>query len=225
MNLRLLAAGLCVAVVGSVPAFAQFTPIATPVASYTGSTTVLSIPGANFSTTSTLADANETLTFSNPVDVRTVPSGGWGTWNSPPATESATPKVLYNSGLSLTIGLSSPKTIFGFEVETNNSGTYSVTATFYNGATVLGTITQSIVSTSGALLAAASSGTPITSVTITAAAGSGGFAIAQLRYASPAAPPTVTSVPVLGLPAMGALAILLLACGSLLARRQKLNCE
>jgi hypothetical protein len=39
-------------------------------------------PSAQFnreSTTTTLTDGTETLTFSNTVDARTVPSGGWAT--------------------------------------------------------------------------------------------------------------------------------------------------
>src|SRR5215813_8879511 len=93
MKGQLSKACLCLVLSGT-PIFAQFVTFSTPTATYTGGTTVMSIPGANLSTTTTLTDGTETLTFSNTVDVRTVPGGGWATLNSPPAVESATPKVL-----------------------------------------------------------------------------------------------------------------------------------
>jgi hypothetical protein len=221
LKLRLLTAGLAMAVMGALPASAQFLTFATPTVPYTGGTTLVPIPGANFSTTTSLTDGVETFGFSSTVDVRTVPAGGWSTWNSPPAVESATPKVIGAPGATtLTITLSPSRATFGIEIEPN-SGTQPVTVTYFNGVTTLGTIAQSVVATSGALLFAASSSTPITSVTISVPAG-GGFAMAQFRYGSNflGIGPTV---PTAGMPAMSGLAIALLACGSLLARRQNLD--
>jgi hypothetical protein len=210
----MLAVGLCLAALGAIPTYAQFSVISTPASSYTSATTLMSIPGANSSTTSTLTDGAETLTFSSTLTVATVPSGGWSTWNSPPATESSTPKVLWGNGLtSLTITLSSGATIFGFEIEPNNNGAFNVTATFYNGATVLGSVPLTVNGMSGALLAAASStSSPITSVVVTAPAGAGGFAMAQFRH-------TASAVPALGLPGLAALALALLAAGAFIANR------
>src|SRR5262249_13171154 len=144
------------------PSFAQFTTHAQPDAAYTGITTVMAIPGANLSTTTTLTDGTETLTFSNTMDVRTVPGGGWATWSSPPNSESATPKVLaVTTGITtFTITLTPPRKTFGVELEPNN-GTQPITLTYMNGATTLGAISQSVVGNSGARLFAASSGTPI----------------------------------------------------------------
>ena len=194
MKLRLLKIGVCMALLGVAPSFAQFVTFATPTSSYTGGTTVMSIPGANFSTTSTLTDGTETLTFSSALSVRTVPSGGWATWNSPPAVESHTPKVLFFNGQNVTVTLSLASPTVGFEIEPNGPGTFSITATFFNGATNLGSIPLSINASSGALLAAASSATPITSVVVAAPAGAGGFAMAQFRYGTPPVVPTVTGV-------------------------------
>jgi hypothetical protein len=208
---------------GALPAAAQFLTFATPTSTYTGGTTVVSIPGANLSTTNTLTDGTETFTFSNTVDVRTVPAGGWATWASPPNVESSTPKVLaITTGLtSFTITLSPPRATFGIEIEPNN-GTQPITLTYFNGATTLGTISQSIVGTSGARLFAASSSTPITSVSLTIPSGASGFAMAQFRYGSTFLGAT-TAVPAAGLPALSGLALALLAGGSLLARRQNLD--
>jgi hypothetical protein len=211
------------AVMGALPASAQFLTFATPTAPYTGGTTLVPIPGANFSTTTSLTDGIETFGLSSTVDVRTVPAGGWATWNSPPNVESATPKVLaITTGLtSFTITLSPAQFTFGIEIEPNN-GTQSITLTYLNGVTTLGSITQSVVGTSGAKLFAASSSTPITSVVLTIPAAASGFAMAQWRYGSTflGIGPTV---PTAGMPALGGLAAALLACGSLLARRQNLD--
>ena len=219
MKPRLLMAFFLIAVFNS-QVFAQFTTFAAPTTGYTSGTTLLSIPGANFSTTTSLTNGTETLGFSSTLDVRTVPGGGWATWNSPPATESATPKVLAGVGLtSLTITLTPAVNTFGFEIEPNN-GTQTVTATYYNGATVLGTISQSIAGTSGALLAAASATTPITSVVITVPPAATGFAMAQFRYGGFLGS---TGVPALGTPGLSALALALIAAGSLVARRNQAN--
>jgi hypothetical protein len=220
MKHRLLWVTLLLAMLGAVPAFAQFTVIATPTSGYTSSTTVMAIPDPNFTVKSSLTDGTQTLTFSSNVDVRTaaVSGGGWATWNSPPAVESHTPKVLFaNNATTFTITLSSPSTTFGFELEPNN-GTQAFTVTYFNGGTALGSIPLTIAGTSGALLAAASTNLPITSVVITAPSAAGGFAMAQFRYG------TVTqTVPTLGPPVMGGLALALLAAGALFARRQNLD--
>jgi hypothetical protein len=220
---RLLTVGICIAMCGVIPALAQFTTYPTPVPAYTGGSTLMSIPGANFSTTTTLTDGAQTLTFSSAVGVRQVPGGGWATWNSPPNVESSAPKVLaITTGLtSLTITLGNPVTLFGVEIEPN-SGTQAVALTYYNDATVLGSISQSVVGTSGAKLFAGSASTPITSVVLTIPSGASGFAMAQFRYGNTptATTSTVVGAPALSLPAMGGLALLLVACGSLLARQQ-----
>lgn len=222
MKLRLSKACLCVWTLGAAPAFAQFITFATPTPAYTSGTTVMSIPGADFSTTSTLTDGTETLTFSSAVSARTVPGGGWATWNSPPAVESHTPRVLFaNAATTLTITLSPPQAVFGFELEPNGPGTFAMTTTFLNGATTLGSIPLNIPANSGALVSAASSSTPITSVVITAPAGANGFALAQIRRSG--SPIGISSVPTAGMPALGGLALALLAGGSLLARRQNLD--
>jgi hypothetical protein len=90
-----------------------------------------------------------------------------------------------------------------------------------NGGTALGTITQSISGASGARLAASSATQPITSVVVTAPAGAGGFAIAQLRYGFQSTPPP-TGVPTLDTTASCGLGVLLAAAGALLARKQQL---
>jgi hypothetical protein len=222
MRFGLLVTGF-VAILATAPAFAQLVTYTTPTSAYTGSTSLMSIPGANLSTTTTLTDGTETLTFSSTVDVRTVPGGGWSTWASPPNTESATPKVLaVTTGLtSMTITLSTPHNKFGFEFEPNN-GTQAITVTYFNGATTLGSIPLTVAGSSGARLFAANSSTPITHVVIAAPAGANGFAMAQFRYGDQPPLPGATSIPTLSEWGMIILSSLL-ALGAIFTLRRQRN--
>lgn len=217
MRRALIGAGFFVTTLVSLPALAQFTSIATPTADYTSSTTVVTIPGANGSTTTTLTSGTETLTFGSSVSVRTV-GINWSTWNSPPAVESSTPKIVtIDTALtSLTITLSEPHTTFGFELEPSVFSSHSVTATFMNGATSLGTVTRTVSGNAGALLFAGTSSTPITSVVLTVPSAANGFAMAQFRFSTPA------PVPAMGSVAFATFALLLLVGGTLLIRRRGL---
>jgi hypothetical protein len=124
----------------------------------------------------------------------------------------------YTGVTSLTLNLSVPSRTFGFEIEPDNFAVFTVSAAYYSGATLLGTISQSINGNAGALLAAGSSTTPITSVVITIPAAASGFAMAQFRYGSTF---EGVAVPTLHTAAMVGLAGLLTAAGALLARAQK----
>jgi hypothetical protein len=220
-----LKVGFCIGIFGAAPIFGQgFTPISTPGGSYTTSTTLIPITQANNTVLGSITDGVQTLTLSTPLTVHTVPGGGWSTWGSPPNTESATPKVLgtYNAVTSETITLSAPSYTFGFEIEPDTFSVFSITAAFMSGATTLGSVTRSVNGAGGALLAAASTTTPITSVVLTIPAGANGFAIAQIRYnATPPGGLSTVPAPALGLPGLCALGMALLAGGSLLARLQK----
>jgi PEP-CTERM motif-containing protein len=169
---------------------AAFDPIPLPDSTYTSSTTLIPITGPDGDTILTLSDANLTVTFSTAMQKFTVPDS-WTNWNSPPATETSTPRVLSPADFtltSITLSFSQPLTTFGLEAEPDatTQGAFPVTLDFFNGLTLLGTVTRTIDG-SGAALFAAGSTTPITSVTLTV----GGNAnvpegvdpgIAQIRY-------------------------------------------
>ena len=229
--MRLLYRILIAGVTLGLPAFAQFTAIPTPASAYTGSTTLIPItqpdcsgtpaPG-NPTTLTSLSNGAQTVTFSTAMTVNTAGvfpncGGGWASWGAPPNTESATPRVLDTTSTSLTMTLAVPSGTFGFEVEPASSCPisfpcpYNITATFFNGATQLGSISLNVNGNAGAMLEAAASATPITRVTIAAAPGSGGFGIAQLRYATATVPPA--TVPTLTNTALLALAFFLGAAG------------
>jgi hypothetical protein len=68
---------------------------------------------------------------------------------------------------------------FGFEAEPDSGGIDKMTATFYNGATVLGTIPLNVNGNGGALLFAAASNTAFTKVVLTDSTSGGPGACAQ----------------------------------------------
>ena len=121
------------------------------------------------------------FSFSNPQSENNVPNS-WATWGSPPATESSTPNVLWNEGFNTLTLTFSPASIVGFELEPDNFAVEEVTAQFFDGTNLVGTIDLSPNGSAGALLFAAQTDQAFTSVVITDLAG-GDFAIAQLRYA------------------------------------------
>jgi uncharacterized repeat protein (TIGR01451 family) len=163
----------------------SFTQIPQPDSAYTGGTTNLagSIP-ADHTTLTSLSDGTETITFSETMTAGTVPTT-WATWNSPPNTESATPRVLSgDAGTSpVSLTLSIPANEFGFEMEPDFPGTFTLEAKFLEGATVVGTVSQSVSGKGGALLFAGKTDQAFTSVQIIQPSGTFGFAIAQPRYA------------------------------------------
>jgi hypothetical protein len=175
----------------ALPAQADFTPIAQPVAAYTSSTTLVDISSIPDFTTgiTSVTQGSQTLSFDSGLTRRQVPVS-WSSWNTPPAVENPTPPVLMTGGNTntLQILLSQSASTFGFELEGNqpaeNNAPVPFSVSFFSGATLVGTIAQGVPSVSGALLFAGSTTTsPFTSVVITNTDGKAdGFAIAQLRY-------------------------------------------
>src|SRR5262249_44012145 len=145
---------------------------------------------SDFTDVNSLADSNLTVSFSTTVNARTVPNGGWNNWASPPQTESPTPRVLFTSGTTVTLSFSKGVSTFGVEMEPNFGGTRTMTADFYNGATLEGEIALSVNNFEGAQLFAATTTDQFTKVVLSAPASARGFALAQVRY--PLQPPTVT---------------------------------
>jgi len=133
-------------------------------------------------------------------------TGSWSTWNSPPAVESGTPNVLYGNGAqSLTLTLSGSSNTAGFELEPDSFQTDDVTASFYDGVTLIDTIELSPNGNSGALLFALSDTTPgasISSIVITDNS-SDDFAIAQLRAGTVNPVPEPGTLSLLGLGILG----------------------
>lgn len=162
---------------------ADFVTIAQPNPAYLSGTTLVDFTEDDFTLVGSLSAGGQTLSYDNWLDVRTVPDS-WGVWGAPPATETATPHVGTTDGeAELTITLSRPASIFGFELEPDFFATEETTADFYSGSRLVGTIDLFPDGNGGALLFAASTTTdPFTSVVINDLAGND-FAIARQRFA------------------------------------------
>ncbi len=177
------------------PAFAGFITFAQPTPAYTADTTLIPIAAPDYQFLTSISDGSLTVSFNQTMQARTVP-GSWGSWGAPPNTESSTPRVLddFYQLPTVTFTLSQPEQIFGFEAEPTLIGLHNISASFYDGGTLVGQISRNLQGYAGALLFAASTDEAFTSVVVTANAGADGFAIAELRFAPPPAVPEPASV-------------------------------
>src|ERR1700733_6345825 len=131
-------AGAFVTLTAMIPARANtITVIPQPVASYTSSTNLINISSLSGNVGS-ITGGGLTVNFSTPMKVlKTGVTGGWGTWNSPPATENNKPMVLYSNGAdSVVMIFSTQVSTFGFEAQPDLSETDVMEATYYNAAGV-----------------------------------------------------------------------------------------
>ena len=172
--------------------------------SYTSGTTVVPIPGSVFDAISSVSADGVTVSFDTSLVILDVPTT-WASWSSPPSSESDTPRVLWTNGFtSLTLMFSQPLGVFGVEVQPNTSVVSSVTASFYNGNTLLGDVSLDVDGNGGARLFAAATTAPTLPFTSVVISSTDDFAIAQLRFA-PASVPEPTSLALCGLGLAGAI--------------------
>ena len=166
------------------PARAGFIPIPDPTASYLAATHLMPVIGNEFDPVTSVDDGTNTATFfvaPNPFpSALTIydAGSGWDTWSSPPNSETATPRVLGTTP-QLEIQLTLSALVFGFETEPNGFGTASITADFFGGGVLRGSITQFVAGNGGARLFAGFSSLGIDDVIVNS---TDEFGIAQLRY-------------------------------------------
>jgi hypothetical protein len=179
-----------------------FQPISMPDSGYLSGTT--KIPVASY--LPPLSDSTLTISFSvggnyfPPIYATTFAS-----WSSPPYSESSDPGTVYYyfgasiPGRSLYLNFSKPLQTFGVEMEVELWNTTSpITATFFNGATPVGSITQTIGGWQGARLFAAHTDTTyFDRVVIYDPSSPSGIGIGQFRYAV-VPEPSMVSLLVLG---------------------------
>lgn len=180
-----MTAAVVLAVSLSVAAQAQFTPVVQPGdGTYLIDTTLLTLPPPTTYNVGSVSDAYFTATFSPIAQYAGSIPDGWATWGSPPDTESATPGILYfPTAGPVTISFSSPVSVFGFEAEPNDFNLHPMSALFYSGASLVGTVPLVVNGSYGARLFAAYAGpgASFDSVVISTD-DTTGFAIGQLRY-------------------------------------------
>ncbi len=163
---------------------ADIIPIPQPDPTYRDRTTRFEVTQPDFTIITSLTAMGCTVTFSPPVQARTVP-GSWATWGSPPDTESPTPRVLWTQGATQLTMTFSPGDCsfgtFGFEAEPNPFDTFPMTARFFSGDQEVGAITRDVSGSAGARLFAADAvDMSFTRVVFSSAVD---FAVAQLRFA------------------------------------------
>jgi hypothetical protein len=169
---------------------------------YLTSTTKITLPAVG-STYTSLTDGTESIAITtSPTPVAMSTLGGAGTsfgWGNPPTVEESKPLVMFTgpngntTTNNVTLTFSVPVTTFGVEMMPNTPTLflpYTMTAKFFDGATLVGTISKGLESPGGARLFAAHTNTEeFTSVNLTAQSGSfpsgtTGFEVAQIRYAA-----------------------------------------
>jgi hypothetical protein len=215
-------------------------PINDPNAAYQAATNKISITAADGTSATSVTDGFQTVTASSTLTAGTVvPNmqslGIFPTWGSPPQTESATPRALDGNGAAtITFTLSQPMHTFGLEAQPEAFEILNITATFFNGATPIGSITRAVDGLgdpdalepgAGAKLFAATT-TPdqlITSVVLTVEPPPfndepTGFIVAQLRYSS--ATLNVINGEVVSVPEPSTLALLFAAGAALMGYRR-----
>ncbi|HLH19598.1 MAG TPA: PEP-CTERM sorting domain-containing protein [Bryobacteraceae bacterium] len=179
----------CLLFLCAVPALGSvFTSIPQPTAGYLSSTTLLAIADPEGSIVGSVSDGFLTVSFQSGgssalMDVDAVPDS-WSTWGAPPDTESATPAVLAfddPTATAMSFLFDRQLVTFGVEIEpddTSPGNQHDVTATYWLGSTLVGTIDRSVSGDGGALLFAGSGG-PFDRVDV---ASDIDFASAQFRY-------------------------------------------
>jgi|LSQX01.1.fsa_nt_gb hypothetical protein len=154
------------------------TPILKPNAAYLAATAKMDLSNLpDGSMNAYITDGDVKIDFSTPLEKRGPVPLGWATWSSPPYSESPTPDVLVSCGHSLTMDLSEPVSIFSFELEPNQFGTFPYRADFFYGEDLVDSITRDIAGFEGARLLARA-GDLIDRVVVS---GEDSFAITQVR--------------------------------------------
>jgi uncharacterized lipoprotein YbaY len=164
------------------------TQIENPGVPYLSASQLIDISGVeDFTTLTSISDPAQTVGFDVTMQKRSVPAS-WSTWGSPPFTEGAFPHILWTQGAqAVTLTLSQPVSVIGFELGPNPFSLESFTARYFSGGTLVGSITREIHGDGGARLMAVvfhgltgqMQGEGIDRVEVE---GTSDFAIANVRY-------------------------------------------
>jgi hypothetical protein len=169
--------------------------ISSPDASYLGSTTYIDISSLTlYDNFSSITDGSLTVSFSIDGNRRGAPGSGWATWSQAPDSQRAGSEVLpvlSFSGSTLTMTLSTPVSVFGFEAEPDSFDVYNMTADFYYLGSLVGSTTRGVNGSAGARLFAMDGG-PFDQVVFSTTDSS--FAAGAFRYSGASAVPEPSSM-------------------------------
>jgi PEP-CTERM motif len=170
---------LALAVLGAAVPASAFTQIMSPGPTYTSATNLLGVPNPNGPSVFAVGDLELMVTFSSALDTREV-GVDWSTWGSPPDTEDAAPLIFYTAGAtSVEFNFDQTLTLWGFEAEPNPFDDRDFTVDYYDGVTLVGSISRTINGNAGARLLAAFHAPGFNRVVVSTDTD---FAMAQLRY-------------------------------------------
>ena len=201
-SLKVLAAVVAALAVSVGTLYADFTPISAPDAAYLASTTKIAIPGPyGYTPIAGVSDGTESVTFSGACAAIMIRGGDWATWSDPPFAEapagSAFPGVYSGGATLVTLTLGVPTQTFGVEMEPNPFAIHGMTADFYNGATLVGSVSIPVDGQAGARLFAG--GTTTDQFTSVVLSSDVDFAFSQIRYGGAGQIPEPSVLVLLGL--------------------------
>ena len=129
------------------------TPIDNPDAEYLAATTKIDFSGLpDGSSVDVISDDTVFVAFSQTLSKTGPVPDGWATWSSPPFSEDPNPFVLLASAGTLTMEISRPVSIFGFELEPSPFGEFEFTADFYRGDSLIESVSRTVDGFAGARL-------------------------------------------------------------------------
>jgi hypothetical protein len=187
----------------SAAARGDFIVIPQPNAAYQAATLKFDVPNSGPALQS-LVSGDLTISFSAPMNPLQAGPGHF-TWGHPPFVEDTAPAVLYSQNqLTRVLTFSEPLQTFGLEMVPNLTVFFpaTLTADFFSGDTLVGTIQQRVSQFDARLFAATDTDAPFTSVWLTSSSGSFGFLVGDVRAA--VAVPEPTSLGLFGLGLAGA---------------------
>lgn len=215
--MRSIAIVLTLLVASSLPESAaiEIFPISNPNSAYVNGTTLMSLSGYGIGdTVQVLSQGSQSIEFSPTVVKSVVDPFNWETWGSPPATESTNPEILIHESITpLELKITQPVKTFGFELQGAEFNEATFLVTFFNNLDEIGSIERNVNGDAGALLFAGfAPNIAFNRIVIQNPGGiSGGWAIANIRYAPTAVPEPSTYV-------LGAIATLIAGA---MARRNR----
>jgi hypothetical protein len=160
-------------------------PIDNPDTAYQGATGKCTIDGTPVSATSTCTDGvGAQVNFTPAAQARQVGSS-WGTWSSPPFSESALPKIAFFTGTMATLDYGTAaldSSVLGSEWEPNSFTLHTIVCSFQSAGVEVESVSRAVLGQAGARLFAVDLDLDTAdAIVCSIPAAAQGFATAQIR--------------------------------------------